>query len=365
MAAGGSALLVGWVGHHWLGARAFGGSGLTDAEQLSTAASAANAASSSPRSDEPRTADDTTKEASSTAAAARESTLTRKIETPPLTGTTNLLLIGLDRRPGERGLGRPDTIVVAALSKETNHLGLISIPRDLYVDIPEHGPDRINSTYAVALRLHQKPADLLARVITDTLALPIHHTIVVDLGAFEQLVDALDGVDVDVPCPIVDDFVDPRTENGRRLLDVPEGLVHMDGITAGLYARSRHGRSDWNRARRQQAILFAIKRKAQSMSGLWRLPELLSTLEQWIQSDLSRAEALSLVTSLAGLAREDIHGLVFSPLEAVPTRLDSGKQVLVPEPEAITRALGQLFAAPAPGTPPEHAACFERRAALN
>lgn len=284
--------------------------------------------------------------------------------TPPLSETTNVLILGLDTKPGQKGLGRPDTLVVAAFSKEQNQLGLISVPRDLYVQIEGHGPDRINASFAAALKAKQNPVELTKRVVEDTLALPIAHTLSVDLGAFEALVDALGGVDVHVPCPIYDNFIDPRTSSGRRILDVEEGVVHMDGITAGLYARSRHGRSDFNRARRQQAILLGIKRKFLSMDGLLRMTEVISTLEQHVRSDMSRAEMLALGAQAARLSPSDIHGLVLGSKEAVPTHLEDGKQVLVPDHEAIAAALARLFSAPAPGAQPEFSKCFEKDAAI-
>jgi LCP family protein required for cell wall assembly len=281
-----------------------------------------------------------------------------------LSETSNLLILGLDKKPGEVGTGRPDTLVIAALSQESEKLGLISVPRDLYVDIEGHGPDRINSAYAVALRQKKDPVELTKRVLEDTLKLPIHHTMTIDLSAFEALVDALGGVHVDVTCPISDNFIDPRTTTGRRLLDVEAGRVFMDGVTAGLYARSRHGRSDLSRARRQQAILLGIKDRFLSSPGLFRLGEVLSTLDGLVKTDMSRAEMVTLGAHAAKLQKDDIHGLVLGYREAVPTVLPDGKQVLVPSEPALLAALEQLFTSPLPGAEPENAACFSKDAAL-
>jgi anionic cell wall polymer biosynthesis LytR-Cps2A-Psr (LCP) family protein len=139
----------------------------------------------------------------------------------------------------------------------------------------------------------------------------------------------------------------------------------MDGVTAGLYARSRHGRSDWNRARRQQAILFAMKRQLLSVDGLFRMSEVMATLETYVDSKMSRAEILALGTQAARLSSKDIHGLVLGYRQTIPTHLPDGKQVLVPRPEEIESALGSLFSAPAPGAQPEHASCFDKDAALS
>lgn len=284
--------------------------------------------------------------------------------TPSLVETTNVLILGVDKKPGQKWMGRPDTLVLAVFSARLNKLGLVSIPRDLYVEIDGHGPDRINAAFSVAQRTKVDPSQLTRRVLEDTLALPVHHTLSLDLGAFEALVDALGGVTVRVPCPIYDNFVDERTESGRRILDVEAGLVPMDGITAGLYARSRHGRSDWNRARRQQAILFGMKDKILSVDGLFRLSEVVATLEQHVKSDMTRAQMLSLGAQVARLSSTDIHGLVLGAGETIPTRLPDGKQVLVPDAAAIDLALRGLFSAEAPGAQPEHARCFAKQAAV-
>lgn len=288
---------------------------------------------------------------------------TKPIKTP-LSETSNLLILGLDKKPGEVGTGRPDTLVIAALSHKSGQLGLISVPRDLYVEIEGHGPDRINAAFAVALRQRKDPVALTRRVLQDTLKLPIHHTMTIDLGAFEALVDALGGVHVNVPCPISDNFIDPRTATGRRLLDVDTGRVFMDGVTAGLYARSRHGRSDLSRARRQQAILLGMKERFLSAPGLFRLGEVLSTLEGLAKTDMTRFQMVTLGAKAANLQKEDIHGLVLGYREAVPTVLADGKQVLVPSEPALETALGKLFASPLPGSQPENAACFSKDAAL-
>src|SRR5690606_29588090 len=128
----------------------------------------------------------------------------------------------------------------------------------------------------------------------DTLLLPIQHTISLDLGGFEDLIDAAGGVAVEVPCPIADNFIDARTESGRRLLQVDAGEQFMDGVTAAMYVRSRHGRSDFGRARRQQAVLFALKHKFSSVENWARIPQFLNKLEPLVSSDMSRGDVLRL-----------------------------------------------------------------------
>ena len=85
--------------------------------------------------------------------------------------------------------------------------------RDLWVEIPGHGEDRINTVMNVAQRSGEDLLELLGRVVENTPGLPIAHALAIDIGVFERAVDALGGVTVDVPCPIIDRFI-PRDPTG-------------------------------------------------------------------------------------------------------------------------------------------------------
>jgi LCP family protein required for cell wall assembly len=288
----------------------------------------------------------------------------RRHQTPPLTDTKNYLFIGLDRRPGARYGGLADTIIIAVLDENSGHMGLVSVPRDLYVEIPGHGPDRINATLGLARQIGERPLPLLKRVIEDTLALPIAHALSIDLGVFERAVDALDGVEVEVPCSMIDNFLDARTSTGWRRLEVSAGIEHMDGVTAAMYVRSRHGRSDWSRSRRQQAVLFGMRERFLSLGGFAALPSLWADFENSIATDMRRVDVFRLARKAAGTDRTKIHGLVLGEKQTTSFRTEDGRSVLLPNYEAIDEALEALFKSPAPGTLPKHAKCEPPDAAL-
>lgn len=284
--------------------------------------------------------------------------------TPPLANTRNFLIVGLDRRPDGGGAWLTDTLIVAVLDETSGHVGLVSIPRDLYVDIPDHAPDRINTVYALARRTKQEPLPLLERVVSDTLKLPVEHTLAIDLSVFERAIDSLAGVTVDVPCAIRDRFIDPRVEGGKRWLDVDAGAVHMDGATAAMYVRSRHGRSDFSRARRQQAVLLGLKHELAATNGLLRIPALYSEFEQAIETDFKRSELLALSRRALRLDPSHLHGLVLTPPLTRAHRTADGRAVLTADFEAVDAALRDLFSAPAPGTRAPHSTCEPKDAAL-
>jgi LCP family protein required for cell wall assembly len=290
---------------------------------------------------------------------------TEKRATPPFRNTINCLLIGLDRRPGTGGGGgRTDTLIIAVIDRGSDHIGLISVPRDLYVMIPDVGPGRINAVNPLSYRAGHDGTEALKRVIQDTLAIPIHHTIAVDLGLFERSVDAVGGVTVDVPCPIVDNFVDPREPAGRRLLDVRAGRQHMDGITAAMYVRSRHGRSDWDRARRQQAVLLGLRARLLSLGGLSRLPTLWDELGESVQTDMSRLDLFQLARRLLQADPAHLHGMVIDHQQTEHWTTPEGSWVLLPKFDEIDRALDGLFSAPSPGSMPGGSHCAPADVAL-
>jgi LCP family protein required for cell wall assembly len=287
-----------------------------------------------------------------------------RVSTPPFEYTDNYLLVGLDRRPFGGGAGLSDTILVAVFDEPNDALGLVSIPRDLWVEIPGHSAERINTVMNVARRSGEEPLALLGRVVENTLGLPISHSVAIDLGVFERAVDALGGVTVDVPCPIVDRFLDPRDASGYRKLDLPAGAARLDGVTAAMYARSRHGRSDFSRARRQQAILVAMRRELSQVSSFARLPALLGSFEDAIETDLSRAELLGLAQRLLRVPPAHLHGLVLGVEQVSAMRAAGGKAVLSPKPDAINDALNQLFSAPSPGRAQVGSVCPKADVAL-
>jgi len=289
--------------------------------------------------------------------------LTRHARTPALTDTANYLLVGLDHSHGT--WGRADTLLVAVFDADSGHVGVISIPRDLYVEVPDHGAARINASLRIASRQHRDPLDVLRRVVSHTLAIPIQHVVTGDLEVFERVVDGLGGVTLDVPCPIVDDFIDTRTPTGRRMLDLTAGVHHLDGVTAAMYARSRHGRSDWDRARRQQGLLFALRHRVGEVGPTGYLPLLGDALMEGVHTDMSRLEMLALARRISGLAAGRVHGLVLGHREMQAIRTPDGREVQLPDFEAIDEKLGHLFDAPTPGALPEHAHCQDADAALH
>ena len=289
---------------------------------------------------------------------------TEKQRTPPLVDTDNYVLFGVDRRADGKGALLADTIVVLVLDPRSGHVGLVSVPRDAYVDLGAAGRGRINTALSVAKRLGEPPLEFGKRVVGDTLALPIRHALALDLGVFERAVDAFGGVTVHVPCALRDRFLDSREPTGYRLLDVDPGDVRMDGATAALYVRSRHGRSDFSRSRRQQAVLLGLRSELESAGGVARLPALWEEFESSVSTDLKRYQLFDLARRVLAAGPERLHGLVINHPHVRALRTEQGQAVLELDPDAVSTALRSLFSAPRPGTPPKGAVCPAKDVAL-
>jgi LCP family protein required for cell wall assembly len=219
-------------------------------------------------------------------------------------GQINILLLGQGDRDHE-GTDLTDAIIVASIdSGETRSVVLLSLPRDTYFLRTEHmGRGRINSLYRDYkgyLRSRGKTVDEasleamreLAAEVGTALGLEIPHAVKVNFTAFQEIVDAVSGIDVFVPEEIVDTEY-PDASYGFETFTLPAGLQHLDGATALKYVRSRHSTSDFSRSARQQQVLAALGKKVRD-EDLHRdvgfITSLLSTLSQHLETTLSLRE---------------------------------------------------------------------------
>lgn len=213
-------------------------------------------------------------------------------------GRTNILLLGVGG-DGHEGGNLTDTIIIASIDAAAERIVLLSLPRDLYVD-STLGKSRINRLYDDA-KLKWDSAQGLGftrETIAKIFELEIPYYVKVDFKAAEDLVDALGGVEVFVEQEIVDTAY-PTDDGtyGYRTFRLPAGFQHLDGKTALQYARSRHSTSDFDRSRRQQEMLIALKNKAASLGTLTSkrfIQNALETLKNHVETNLTAREILTL-----------------------------------------------------------------------
>ena len=168
----------------------------------------------------------------------------------------------------------------------------------------------------------------------------------VDFEGFKQIVDTLGGVDVNVPCELEDDFVDPTSLTGFRRLQVDAGINHMDGETALMYVRQRHNTGDVSRAQRQQRVVYAMREKLLSPNIVTMLPALYQQFQDTVQSDFGTIDIPGLIQVGTSVNPADIRGRVIDETMWNFWMTDDGKSVLVFDKDKVRAAVNDLFNAP-------------------
>lgn len=194
----------------------------------------------------------------------------------------NILVTGVGGA-GHDGAQLTDTILFVSIQPSTGRVGMLSIPRDLWVTIPEDGLTRVNNANAFAEnRLPGSGGEAAAKVIGTVLDQPVDYYLRVDFSAFKTLIDDVGGVTVNVDTAFTD-YAYPTDNNLYQTLHFDKGWQTMNGETALKYTRSRHGdggeASDFARSRRQQKILIALKDKIVSFDTLLNPSKVASILE--------------------------------------------------------------------------------------
>ena len=228
-------------------------------------------------------------------------------------------------------------MVIAILRPNEGQVSLISIPRDLWVSIPEWQNQRINTAYqhGISVGYPGGGPGLLKDTILYNLGIRIDHTAMVDFSGFSQIVDTLGGVDVPVSCAytdwrLIDPSYDPYNEDNWHLYTTGPGLIHMDGDLALWYARSRQKSSDFDRGRRQQEVLRSLFAQALQAGTLARIPELYNDLKSSVETDLGLGDLLQLAVYAPKMTSADIRSYYIRPPLVNSWITDGGAYVLLP-----------------------------------
>jgi LCP family protein required for cell wall assembly len=275
--------------------------------------------------------------------------------------TINVLLLGSDNRPGE-ALGRTDTIIVASINPKANYVSLLSIPRDLYVFIPGIDKfDRINTVDIQANRAKiGKPVELLAETIRYNLGIPVHYYARINFAGVREMIDRVGGVDVLAHCPLYDVFPDVSPNQSDIItdtvllstvptgtIDIPApGLYNLDGKHALWFARSRYSTNDFDRSRRQQAVLRGLWNKIKEQGLVGQLPALWKDVTKIVDTNLNINDVIYLATF--GLQLDDTRikqrSIDRAALENFTT--DTGAQVLLIAPDRVQLVIDEAFTPP-------------------
>ncbi len=226
----------------------------------------------------------------------------------------NILLLGIGGA-GHDGPELTDTIIFGSFKPSTKELGLISVPRDLTINIPGYGYRKINAVNALAEQNKKGSGPAAtADTISDILGEPVPYTVKIDFGGFADVIDALGGVNIYVEKSFTDTTYPLDDAMGSvQTVSFTEGWTQMDGKTALAYSRSRHGNngegSDFARAARQQKVLMAVKDKTLSLGVLLnpgKLSRIIGTITSNIQTNISAIEMVKLAKYIPDISPEKV-----------------------------------------------------------
>lgn len=264
----------------------------------------------------------------------------------------NVLLLGVDRRDWLNGQGPPlaDTLILATYDPQSQSVGLLSIPRDLWVDIPGLGYHKINQTFqqGEATNYPGGGAALAMETVEQLLSVPIHFYVLVDFQAFVRLIDEVNGVKIDIPEEIV---VDPLGDNNTKTLQ--PGIQVLPGDLALAYARSRDTiGSDFDRAERQQQVIMSVREQVTRYQSLPLLiskaPILYQELSDRISTNLNIQQIFNLAWDIQQIPEERIRRFIIGPEQVTFTTSYEGMSILMPIPDAILILRDEVFSAYVP-----------------
>ena len=199
-----------------------------------------------------------------------------------------IMIMGVDERTDD--VGRSDTLMVATIDPHKNEAALLSIPRDTRVAIPKNGYDKINAAYAYG------GEKLTQRTVEDFLGIRIDHYVIINTHAFQKIIDAIGGSDIDVEKRMY--YEDPWDDDGGLVIDLRPGRQHMDGKTAVTYVRYRDEEGDIGRVKRQQKFMRACVDAVTTPAILPRLPGIISSVIDSVKTDLSVRQMLEFIGTL-------------------------------------------------------------------
>lgn len=262
----------------------------------------------------------------------------------------NVLVMGLDLNDwrGDDGPPRTDTMILLTIDPLTKTAGMLSIPRDLWVNIPGHGHGRINTAYQIgeAFKMPGGGSGLAAKTVENLLGVPVQYYAQIDFDVFVFFVDEiLEGVKIDVPYPIMIDIYDD--DKGKFKLQ--PGVQTLPGDYALAYVRTRTTRgADFDRSRRQQQVILAIRRRILKFDILPTLVQKGPQLYQQFSNSINTNLTLEQIIQLAWLAQEvpleRIYPGVIGTDHILLEKSPENDDILKPIPDKIRALRDEIFA---------------------
>jgi LCP family protein required for cell wall assembly len=243
-------------------------------------------------------------------------------------GRTNILVLGIDSRE-DSNLGRSDTIILTTFVPSEPYIGMLSIPRDLWVSIPGYGANRINTAhfFAEADQPGTGPYAAMETVRTN-FGVNVDYYVRLQHVGFLDLIDALGGIDIDMP---------------RPMSGYEAGTHHLTGEQALVLVRDRAGSDDFSRMERGQIFLKALLVELLSPSGWRNIPTSLRIIAENVDTDLPLWRYPQLAFAFLRVGVDGLDSQIIDRTMVVPFTSEGGAAVLAPNWEVINPVLLAMF----------------------
>ncbi|MCI0521986.1 MAG: LCP family protein, partial [Chloroflexi bacterium] len=260
----------------------------------------------------------------------------------------NVLVMGLDYGDwaADRDDPRTDTMILFTIDPLARTAGMVSIPRDMWVNIPGYQYNRINTAYSLGEGTEYPGGGpgLAMTTVEEFLGTPVDYYALIDFMAFVRFIDEIGGVKVDVPEAIT---VDPIGDNNSKKLK--PGRQTLPGDLALAYARTRKTEgADFDRAQRTQQVIMAIRDRILSADMLPQLisksPVLYQELSSGVRTNLSLEQIIQLAWLASQIPQESIrNGAISPPDQVLLVTTSDGQQVLKPIADQIRLLRDDVF----------------------
>jgi len=242
---------------------------------------------------------------------------------------TNILLLGTDDSSERGSIGRTDTIILASIVPLKPYIGMLSIPRDLWVQLPGVGEQRINTAYFFA-EANEAGSGAAAAMdaIRANFGVPVKYYVLVHMSGLVSVVDALGGVNVQLDAPVG---------------NLPAGTHHLNGPQALGFVRERNTSDDFGRMLRTQILLSAGLKQMLNPSSWGDLPKVAGALVQTVDTNIPLWQLPRLTFALLRAFVFGIDGRAIGREMVTPFQTSQGAQVLLPNWEAINPVLDEMF----------------------
>ena len=240
-------------------------------------------------------------------------------------GPLNVLVLGVDTRPDSEEMGsRTDTIMLVQVVPRTGDVKLLSVPRDLLVEVKPGEEDRINAAY------NYGGVDETIATLENYSGVPVDHYATIDFEGFEKVIDAMGGIRVDVG--------EGQFPEKWRM---GEGVQRLNGHKALIYARYRGTPgADLDRMQRQRELVAALRSEALRWHTVKTLPQIMEVMNENVKTDLDLDGALTLGQILIRRGRHA--EMTSQQLKGTPKTLPNGDEVLIPDEEANEQILDEF-----------------------